>query len=96
MVQTVELPNKCCDKKVGRDPAKKVVEGLKKIQINENDLERYFLVGETLPGHEEFELVQFLKEYIDVFAWTLEEMSGVDPDVICHHLNVDPRYKPVM
>ena len=23
-------------------------------------------------------------------------MEGIDPDVICHHLNVDPSHKPVM
>ncbi|XP_058181244.1 uncharacterized protein LOC131299682 [Rhododendron vialii] len=61
-----------------RGAAEKVVEGLKKIQINETDPKRYFLIGENLSKKEEQELVGFLREYIDVFAWVPEEMPGVD------------------
>lgn len=43
-------------------------EGLKKIQVNEDDPERYFLIGKILAKHEEVELIQFLKEHVDVFA----------------------------
>ena len=41
------------------------------------------------------DLVQFLKENIDVFAWNHEDMSGIDPNVITHRLNVYPSFKPV-
>ena len=27
---------------------------------------------------------------IDVFAWNAYEALGIDPDFICHHLNVNP------
>ena len=37
-----------------------------------------------------------LKEYIDVFAWTYDEMPGLDPGLVVHALNVDPRVKPVI
>ena len=40
-------------------------------------------------------LVQFLKENIDVFAWSHEDMPGIDPSVITHHLNVYLSSKPV-
>jgi len=32
---------------------------------------------------------------MDVFAWSHEEMSGINPSVITHHLNVYPSSKPV-
>ncbi|XP_058189283.1 uncharacterized protein LOC131306872 [Rhododendron vialii] len=51
---------------------------------------RYFLIGESQPAEEEAELVSFLEGHVDVFTWIPEEMPGVDADVICHHLNVDP------
>lgn len=73
----------------------KVGEGLRKVPLGE-DLERYFLVGETLAEEEEQELVGFLKEHIDAFAWTTQEMPGIDHELICHHLNVDPQHKPVI
>ena len=34
-------------------------------------------------------MVEFLKRNIDVFAWNTYEAPGVDPDFICHHLNVN-------
>ena len=41
------------------------------------------------------DLVQFLKKSIDVFAWNHEDMLGIDPSVITHHLNMYPSSKPV-
>jgi len=36
-----------------------------------------------------------IKEYIDVFAWSYEDMPGVDPQVAMHRLNIKPDAKPV-
>jgi hypothetical protein len=41
------------------------------------------------------ELVAFLRHNSDVFAWSHEDMPGIDPSVIVHKLNVDPNYRPV-
>ena len=41
------------------------------------------------------DLIQFLREIIDVFAWSHEDMLGIDPNVITHHLNVYLSSKPV-
>ena len=40
-------------------------------------------------------IVEFLKQNLDVFAWTHEDMPGIDNEVIEHKLNVDPTKKPV-
>ena len=37
-----------------------------------------------------------LKKYVDVFAWTYDEMPGLDPELVVHSFNVDPRVKPVV
>ncbi|XP_058216732.1 uncharacterized protein LOC131327600 [Rhododendron vialii] len=96
LVQAIEVPDQLTIEDVGGNLAEKVVEDLKKVQINKTDPERYFLITENLNKEEEKELVGFLKEHVDVFAWVPEEMLGVDANVICHHLNVDPQHKPVM
>ena len=62
---------------------------LVKITIGD-DPEKFFQVGAQLPQQEREELVEFLKRSIDVFAWNTYEALGVDPDFICHHLNVNP------
>ena len=36
-----------------------------------------------------------LKEYKEVFAWDYEEMPGLDPKLVTHKLNVDPKAKPM-
>ena len=41
------------------------------------------------------DLIQFLRENIDVFAWSHEDILGIDPNVITHHSNVYPSSKPV-
>ena len=41
------------------------------------------------------ELVKFLCDNAATFAWTIDDMHGIDPDVTCHELNVDPTFKPI-
>ena len=63
-------------------------EGLEKITIND-DVEKFFQVGAQLPPPEKEELTVFLNMNIDVFAWNGYEGHNVDPNFICHHLNVN-------
>uniref|UniRef100_A0A2N9F6T8 Uncharacterized protein n=1 Tax=Fagus sylvatica TaxID=28930 RepID=A0A2N9F6T8_FAGSY len=39
-------------------------------------------------------MISFLKNNLDVFAWTHDDMPGIDPATICHKLNVDPSIRP--
>ncbi|XP_075663287.1 uncharacterized protein LOC142632848 [Castanea sativa] len=68
-------------------------EELDKIFIGE-DIEKYFQVGSQLPVPEREELVKFLQDNIDVFAWVTHDVPGIDPEFICHHLNVSPHAVP--
>ena len=36
----------------------------------------------------------FHKRNINVFAWSANEAFGVNPNFICHHLNVNPSVIP--
>ncbi|XP_065629138.1 uncharacterized protein LOC136067345 [Quercus suber] len=64
-------------------------ENLEKFIIGD-DPEKFFQVGIQLPPQEKEELVEFLKKNVDVFAWDAYEAPGVDPNFICHKLNVNP------
>ena len=59
-----------------------------------DDPEKFFQVGSQLPRQEREELIEFLKQNIDVFAWSTYEAPGVDPGFICHNLNVNPLVAP--
>ena len=47
-----------------------------------------------MPLLEKEQLVDFLRTNIYVFAWDVYEASGVDPNIICHHLNVNSSVTP--
>ena len=47
-----------------------------------------------LPPLEKAELVKFLEANIDVFAWNAYDVLGIDPEFICHQLNVNPEAVP--
>ena len=64
-----------------------------KITIGD-DPEKFFQVGSQLPQQEREELIEFLKQNTDVFAWNTYEAPGVDPEFICHHFNVNPLVTP--
>ena len=68
-------------------------EQLEKIVIND-DLEKFFQVRTQLPPRETEKLIVLLQRNIDVFAWSAYEAPRVDPNLICHHLNVNPSVIP--
>ena len=70
-------------------------EALADISLDEGNPERCTRVGVDLEGKIKEYVVQFLKKNIDVFTWSHKDMSGIDPSVITHRLNVCPSFKPV-
>ena len=41
------------------------------------------------------ELMAFLRDNQDVFAWSHEDMPGIDPSIIVHKLNVSPSFPSI-
>ena len=68
-------------------------EDLVKVTIGD-DPEKFFQIGSQIPQQEREELIEFLKQNINVFAWNTCEAPRVDPEFICHHLNVNPLIAP--
>ena len=58
------------------------------------DTDRYFQIGTSMNDRERVEMLLFLLQNIDVFAWSPYEVPGVDPEFIVHRLNVDPLFPP--
>ena len=86
-VQTMNIE----EKKIVVEPT----EALENIPLDESNLERYTRVGADLEEKNKKDHVQFLKKNIDVFAWSHEDMPGIDPSVITHRLNICPSFKLV-
>ncbi|VFR00820.1 unnamed protein product [Cuscuta campestris] len=45
-------------------------------------------IGRDLPGGLREEIISVLREYADIFAWSVADMPGIDRSVICHRLAV--------
>ena len=68
---------------------------LENISLHKDNPEKRTRVGADLEEKIKKDLVHFLRENINVFAWSHEDMPGIDPSVITHRLNVFPSSKPV-
>ena len=58
------------------------------------DPKKFFQVGAQLPTHEKQALIEFLRDNVNIFAWDVCEAPRINPDFICHHLNVNPSITP--
>ncbi|XP_059627371.1 uncharacterized protein LOC132270190 [Cornus florida] len=72
-----------------------IEEPLVDVQIDHNKLERTTRVGIRLAEEEKRELIDFLSQNADVFAWSHSDMPGISPSSSCHSLNVNSNAKPV-
>ena len=56
---------------------------------------REIRIGSSLSPDERSGLIDLLRSYLDVFAWSYEDMSGLDPTIVQHHLPILPHARPV-
>ena len=71
------------------------VEELEEVSLNESKPERTTKMGTLASPLIRQDLVAFLRMNQDVFAWSHEDMPGIDPSVIVHRLNVNPTSSPI-
>lgn len=45
-------------------------------------------IGSSLQDNMKEKLVKLLQEYMDVFAWSYQDMPGLDTDIVVHHLTL--------
>ena len=71
------------------------VEALETVELIDREPMKTTIVGTTISADIKKKLVQFLKENLDIFVWSHEDMPDISPKVIQYRLNVDPEKKPV-
>jgi hypothetical protein len=65
----------------------------KPMLLCENIADQRVLLGSQLSNEQERTLLRFLLNK-DVFAWTANDLCGVNKDIIEYSLNVDPSFRP--
>ena len=59
------------------------------------DQPREIRIGSSLSPDEKSKLIDMLRSYLDVFSWSYEDMQGLDPTIVQHHLPILPHARPV-
>ncbi|KAG7529934.1 Ribonuclease H-like superfamily [Arabidopsis thaliana x Arabidopsis arenosa] len=65
------------------------------ICLDDEKPERCVEIGGDLGEELTAELIAFLREKVNTFAWSPEDLPGVSVDIVSHELNIDPTFKPV-
>ena len=71
------------------------VEVLETVELADGQATKTTRIGTTLSPGMRAKLIQFLKENLDIFAWSHKDMPGIPPEIIQHKLNVNPDRKPI-
>ncbi|GLT39466.1 hypothetical protein SLA2020_136540 [Shorea laevis] len=72
------------------------VEPVETVPLNPKTPEKTVKIGTRLTAEERAELLKFLGDNQDVFAWTTDEMPGIPTEFTVHKLSTDPTKRPVV
>ena len=77
------------------EPSALVQDPTEDVNIGSEEDPKILKIGTSLSPEEKERLTKFLKQHEEVFAWTYEDMPGLDPKLVEHRLVLKPDVKPV-
>ena len=72
-----------------------LIERLEEVLLDDSKPNRTTKIGTLASLMVHQAITTFLKDKQDVFAWSHEDMPGIDPLVMVHRLNVSPSFPPI-
>lgn len=78
-----------------REPIQPQKEPLELVNLGTEEDKKEVRVGASLDAKVKAKLVELLKEYSDVFAWSYQDMPGLDASIVEHKLPLKPECPPV-
>ncbi|GAU46526.1 hypothetical protein TSUD_402560 [Trifolium subterraneum] len=73
-------------------PHKEVIEF---INLGSEEEKKEIKIGASLEASVKERVIVLLREYVDIFAWSYQDMPGLDPEIVEHHLPLKPECPPV-
>ncbi|CAN1298062.1 hypothetical protein LINPERPRIM_LOCUS23709, partial [Linum perenne] len=70
-------------------------ESVESINLGSEEKRREVKIGGGLDPHEREQLIQLLTEYQDIFAWSYQDMPGLDERIVTHHLPMVEGCRPI-
>ncbi|GAU51514.1 hypothetical protein TSUD_413830, partial [Trifolium subterraneum] len=68
-------------------PHKEVIE---LINLGSEEEKKEIKIGASLEASVKEMMIVLLREYVDIFAWSYQDMPGLDPEIVEHHLPLKP------
>ena len=65
------------------------------VNLGTDDEKKEVKIGSSLDPFAKKEIVDLLKEYVDIFAWSYQDMPSLSTEIVEHQLPMRPEYKPV-
>ena len=70
-------------------------EPLETVNLGSEENVKEVKIGALLSPQVKEQLISLLKEYVDVFAWSYQDMPSLDTDIVEHKLPLKPECPPV-
>ena len=65
------------------------------VNLGTDEVKKEVKIGAALETNVKSRMVALLKEYVDIFAWSYQDMPGLDTDIVVHRLPLREDYPPV-
>ena len=89
------VPDSLNEKICGPAPPRMEHESFKDVPLGAEDPTRTIRIGTDQEKGMETMLITFLQERASVFAWSTEDLVGIDPCIAEHRLNIYPNTRPI-
>jgi hypothetical protein len=95
--EEIELPNDILEALERQDEGSKPnVEELEIINLaDESEEPREVKIGTHCTTEQKEALIALLREFHEIFAWSYQDMPGLDTDIVVHKIPLEPKCKPV-
>jgi hypothetical protein len=70
-------------------------EAIELINLGTDEEKREIKIGALLEASVKEKVIDLLREYVDIFAWSYQDMPGLDPEIVEHRLPLKPECPPV-
>ena len=84
-----------CDSDTKDKKVTPITGSTKLIDFGTPDQPKEIMIGSSLSPNERSRLIDLLRSYLEVFAWSYEDMPGLDSSIVQHHLPILPHAKLV-
>ena len=70
-------------------------EPLETINLGSEEDSKEVKIGARLHPDVKSRLIELLKEYVDIFSWSYQDMPGLNTDIVEHYLPLNPECPPI-